>query len=495
MGYIEPIYCLRLNEMMNFFMLFKSPTIEVEWDDVIEREIKECYRGKSNHAVIPINLFSFLTGLGSAQPKRTNPTLVKSIMDYGYLIPRLYDTPELKLKITETRKYLSSEMLTEVSELMGVGLSVAVVSELYDIQRSTIRKCMDTNERRPDWECFLKDNRKMVVESKGSISKRTSNQQLRTAIGQKNSGHGDFGIATAAVLNEDVSSTMQMIDPPVIEEGNNPNRRYVYRAYHYSSLFSFLGDEELSDYYEKMAKRLSGTIDRIEMVEKEKMYNELYRDSPSITIGERSYSGHLYVTEENHFWFLGVDKQLLSFDGFIHYENIDTYGTIDEYGGKFIINSDGIIIGNITDSNLLIEFEPFSISKLSHEIITLNDIDSIRDSSFKRYVKYLLDKCSERTEWLKDGSLLANIDGKNQLFYFYHSRNVKKHDPSKKIIEVLMRFKSKRNGILVTNLKIPSGLFDFSIINREDFEKITSEMADINIIKEIFTRGFNEKTY
>lgn len=281
---------------------------------------------------------------------------------------------------------------------------------------------------------------------------------------------------------------MQMVDPPVIGEGNNPYKRYVYRAFHYSSLFSFLGDEELSNYYDKMAKRLSGMIDNTEMLEKEILYNELNRYAPSIIIHGRRYVGHIFGTQEDYYFFLGVDKQLLSFHGFMNYENIEEQHFMFRDNGVLIISPDGVIVGLIKNLNDYFEDEPDVNKVLSYDNIAITDIDTIRDSSFKRYIKYLLDKCSKSTEWLSDGSLQANINGKNRIFHFYHSRNVRLHYPSKRNIEVLMNYESNMNGTLVTNLEIPTGLLNYPVVDRRDLEQITSKMADSNIIKEVFAR-------
>ena len=298
--------------MINPVRLLSAPYIDVEWDNMVQASLKPYYRTLT-HARIPIRLFDLLKGIGSVQPRRVNPSWMSSMLDYGYLIERLDDTPDLKMKITETRTALGSEMLTEVSELMGVGLSVVVVSKLFDVQPSTIHKIIGVASRRPDWECLLKDNRILLVESKGTTNKATSTQQLKSAIEQKNAMQGDVKVAAASVLNEMVASKMMIVDPPVIEGGAaDKNKRHVFRAWHYTSLFSFLGDDVLSLYFEKMAKRLSGNIGVEEMEDKQLIFNELIYNAPSLTINNENYAGHLYGPIKEQFIFLGVDKKLLT---------------------------------------------------------------------------------------------------------------------------------------------------------------------------------------
>ncbi len=54
---------------MNIARLFSTPTIEVEWDNVVQRSVKIAYQG-TTHAQLPIRLFDLLLGLGSVQSKR-----------------------------------------------------------------------------------------------------------------------------------------------------------------------------------------------------------------------------------------------------------------------------------------------------------------------------------------------------------------------------------------------------------------------------------------
>ena len=137
--------------MLNPLRIFASPQIEVEWDDVVKNNLKPIYRTQNN-ARVPIRLFDLLKELGSVQSKRLHPSLMKSMMDYDYLFDLIENTPELKLRITDIKAYLGSEFLTVVSGDMGIGLSVVVTSQLFDVDKSTICKIIGTG-RRPDWKC------------------------------------------------------------------------------------------------------------------------------------------------------------------------------------------------------------------------------------------------------------------------------------------------------------------------------------------------------
>ena len=209
---------------MSLIQLFSEPTFEVELDPAIQGSLKPQYQQSNNvNVTLPIRLFDLLKNLGCVQPRRTKPSFLKSLMDYGYLLERLYSTPELKLKIQETREQMGSETLQEVSELMGIGLSVTVVSKLYDVQQSTIQKIIGVSSTRPDWKCCLKSGESLLVEAKGSSSRDTSKKQLTHAVEQEQAQNGDIKIATATILNETKASSMKIKDPTIFPEDNNGN--------------------------------------------------------------------------------------------------------------------------------------------------------------------------------------------------------------------------------------------------------------------------------
>ena len=469
---------------MNIVRLFSTLYLEVKWDNSVLANLKPRYRGQ-NQARIPIRLFNLLKGLGSVQSKRMNPSLLSTMMDYDYLIDRLKDSPELEVKIEETRTVLSSEMLTEVSELMGIGLSVAVVTELYDVQQSTISKIMGIASRRPDWRCVLTDNRVLLVEAKGTSNKNTSKQQLKDAVEQKMELNGDVRIAMATVLCENEISKMNVVDPPIIREPENVNRRHEYRAYHYASVFSFLGDDVLSLYFEKMAKRLSGRIKEREMNDKEQMYLALNYNAPRVTINHVEYAGHLYGPDDEKYLFLGVDRNLLSYQGFLDY--VDMAGeTITEYNGnQYILHPDGILVVIIHNPNSFLEENHIESMGVGLDEIALTDIDSIRGNSFKRYIKYLLDKCYGRTE-LVDGCIKTTYEGRSKIFVTCHVRNAGNHMGSWNQIEKMYELIEGKDAILVTNLLMPKEAFPFSYIDRSELDTIARAKGAVEIVRRVF---------
>ncbi len=412
-----------------------------------------------------------------------------SLMDYGYLLERLSDTPDLKLKITETRNQFGSEMLTEVSELMGIGLSVAVITELFDVQPSTIGKIINVPKRRPDWRCLLRDNRTLLVEAKGSIYKTKSKLQLNEAVEQKNAMQGDLKVATASLLNETHSSEMKIVDPPIFnDELPNNMKKHIFRAIHYASVFSFLGEDILSLYFEKMAKRLSGEIGNEEMADKELMFEELQYQSPSIVLNNKAYAGHLYGPTDNLFLFLGVNKDLLSYRGFTSFRDADEECLIEKGGNQYLIQSDGIIVVKVIDPDSFLSEHQIDSVGIGYDNIVLKDIDSIRDSSFKRYIKYLLEKRYGGVDVIDDGGLRVTINGELRTFYCYHLRNTKGKHPQPRTIRKMAEMMDGKYGVLVTNANIQREEMGFPCIVRADFEIIAEARADVDFLGEVFGR-------
>ena len=465
---------------------YKEPTLHVEWDDDVRESLKSIYR-TSSQADIPINLVDLLIGIGSVQSKRLQPSLQKTLMDYNFLLDYLSDDPKLKIKICETREILGSEFLKEVSEIMGIGLSVVVASKLFDILPSTVSKIKDTPQKRPDWRCFLNDNQTLIVEAKGSIKESTSKQQMKTAVGQKHAVAGGVRIAAATLLNETNGSSMIIKDPPVGEDkGDSIMRRHIFRANHYTSVFSFLGDEELCLYFDKMAKRLTGKIRTTEMDDKELMYRELTYRNPHIQVAGRSYAGHLYNISERHYIYLGVDSHLLSYQGFITYKDSDEEKRVFNEGNQYSIKPDGVIVANIQNPGAFMRAHHLESIQIGYDNIALSDIDSIRAFSFKRYVKYLLEKCYGETVWTEKGSLRVQSETSRKEFVVYHVQRRGDRPATWKQADRAFEYMQGKEGVLVTNLWLPREKFGLPCIDRTCFHRIAESRADRRVLEEVF---------
>lgn len=475
--------------MIHFFKYFKNLSIDVKWDEDVKQSLRPRYRS-ANQARINFMVSDLLIGIGYVQPKRLKPSPASSLIDYGYLIEKFEDSPELKLRINDIRTSLEGETLGKISEEIGVGLSVVITTKLFPVLKSTICRIKRTGGgERPDWKSLLNDNHSLQVEAKGCTSKGTRTSQLKKAIEQKNSLPADVSIAAATLLKEDNISEMIIKDPP--SSGDDPsavNRKLTYRAYHYTSVFSFMGEEALSIYFEKMAKRLSGEIKPNEMGDKEMIFNFLQSDAPSVKVGDDEFAGHLYGPIDNHYFFLGVNKKLLYYQGFMEFQDADEEIQIKKDGNLFVIHTDGILVVNVENYDSFNTEYHIESTGVSLDTFALTDLDSISASSFRRYVKYLLDKCDENTQWTKRETLIAIVNNLERAYFIFHVRNYKGRRNSFRTLMRIHEFMDGRQGVLVTNIKIPQGEFEFPCIDRTDFERIASTHADRDIVKEIFGR-------
>lgn len=472
--------------MIDFVKCFSSVEIDVNWDDEVKPSLRNRYNNL-NQARISIKIFDILFGLGSVQPKRLKSSWIYSLIDNENLIEKLVDSQELKLRINDIKNSLDSERLGKISEELGIGLSVAVISKLYDVQKSTITRIRGINVQRPDWRCLLNDNRVLQVEAKGSTSKDTRAKQLREAVGQKLALPADVHIAVASLLKEASISEMKIKDPPSNDNFQiDNNYRHVDRAYHYSSVFSFIGESVLSLYFEKMARRLSGEIGSDEMDDKELMFNFLNNDAPCVKIDEGEYVGHLYGPIDNQYMFLGVNKELLYYRGFMEFQDADEDKIIMKDGIQFMIYTDGILVARVGDYDSFYRVYHIASTGVSMDTVALNDLDSIRTNSFNRYVKYILDKCDANPKWESRGTLKAKINENERIYHILHIRYNKGERFPDRTLKRIKDFMKERQGVLVTNLRIPQEELDFPCIGRTDFERIASSHADINVVREVF---------
>src|SRR5581483_5077084 len=165
-------------------------------------------------------------------------------------------TNEFRVKINEVRNTLGSEVLTTISEDFGVGMSVIIALALFRIKESTIQRIYGT-DKRPDWQCQTRDNRLIVVESKGASSEAVQTGQRANAIRQKNRRQADVRVASLTLIRESDITLNKFIDPPSNADNMDAeSQRQVLRAGHYASVFSFLGHSALSRYFSQMRKRI-----------------------------------------------------------------------------------------------------------------------------------------------------------------------------------------------------------------------------------------------
>lgn len=465
-----------------FTTLFQNKKIQVNIDPLLLPHIKSADK-VTTQRIISFNLHQLIYHIGTIQSRRFAPSNRLKFLDKIDLIEKIYsNTNEFRIKIDEIRHINGSETLISISEDFGIGISVVVAESLFDIKRSTIQKIYGKG-RRPDWKCQLTDNRIFVAEGKGSTSIATSNSQQAHALDQKTREPGDIRVASLTVLNEDTISTNRYLDPPIENDNVKPEmQNHILRAGHYASVFSFLGNSRLSRYYSQMRKRIEGIITSPEQNFKDATFRELKFNDPTISFKEQDFVGSFYNIQNDQFLFVGVDKRLLSYKGFLSYKEFesDIEETIQD--NVFILYKDGVLVIEILNIHVFSDTVNISFIKNYQENITISDIDEMNEISFSKYFEYILKEngFSNLTEQTNRNNLFVDLCATkdNQIFYFEFKLFRNKHI-GREALQQISEFKSQLNNgklILITNAKLKNTHFDndnIIIIDRDKLDQLT----------------------
>jgi hypothetical protein len=465
-----------------FTTLFQNKKIQVNIDPLLLPHIKSADK-VTTQRIISFNLHQLIYHIGTIQSRRFAPSNRLKFLDKIDLIEKIYsNTNEFRIKIDEIRHINGSETLISISEDFGIGISVVVAESLFDIKRSTIQKIYGKG-RRPDWKCQLTDNRIFVAEGKGSTSIATSNSQQALALDQKTREPGDIRVASLTVLNEDTISTNRYLDPPIENDNVKPEmQNHILRAGHYASVFSFLGNSRLSRYYSQMRKRIEGIITSPEQNFKDATFRELKFNDPTISFKEQDFVGSFYNIQNDQFLFVGVDKRLLSYKGFLSYKEFesDIEETIQD--NVFILYKDGVLVIEILNIHVFSDTVNISFIKNYQENITISDIDEMNEISFSKYFEYILKEngFSNLTEQTNRNNLSFDLCATkdNQIFYFEFKLFRNKYI-GREALQQISEFKSQiKNGklILITNAKLKNTHFDndnIIIIDRDKLDQLT----------------------
>ncbi|WP_252810798.1 hypothetical protein [Flavobacterium sp. NRK1] len=342
---------------------------------------------------ISINLYKLIYSIGAIQTRRFAPSNRMKFLDKADLVEKIYsNTNEFRIKIAEIRQATGSETLKTISEDFGVGISVAISEKLFNIKTSTIQRIYG-NTKRPDWKCQMVDDRVLVVESKGAISIQTSNRQQANAIAQKNRETGDIKVASLTILNEDRISASRFIDPPISNGETSPiMENHILRAGHYASVFSFLGNSRLSKYYSQMRKRLEGSITLTEQNLKNRDFKDLLFNGPIVNYANKNFVGSFYKIGGQKFLFVGIDRELLSYEGFLNFREYEEDLDMENSNSHYILYKDGVLIIEINDIEQYSDIVDIQTINNYQDKITISDIDEMNELSFSKFFKYILEK-------------------------------------------------------------------------------------------------------
>lgn len=466
--------------------LFHNKNILVDIDPLLLPLIK-CADKVTNPRTISFNLYRLIYHIGTIQSRRFAPSNRLKIFDKIDLIEKIYtNTNEFRIKIDEIRQVNGSETLISISEDLGIGISVVIAESLFNVKRSTIQKIYGTGKR-PDWKCQLSDNRILVTEGKGATSIATSNTQEPNALIQKTKEPGDILVASLTVLNETAISTNRYLDPPIENNNVSPEmQNHILRAGHYASVFSFFGNSRLSRYYSQMRKRLEGIISSQEQNLKDQVFRELRYNDPTVFFRQQTFVGSFYKVENDKYIFVGADKRLLSYQGFISYTEFedDIEETIEE--NVFVLYKDGVLVIEIINIQAFSNIVNINRIKNFQENITISDIDEMNEISFSKYFEYILNEndFSNLGEQTISNDLFVDLiaSKENQTFYFEFKLFKSRRIQQSSIGQILEFSRSIEAGklVLVTNAKannIPVEIGNIVIIDRDKLDQITKNSS------------------
>ena len=468
---------------------FRNLTIEVTVDPLLLPTIDDTDKNTTVRT-ISFNLYKLIYAIGTIQTRRFAPSNRMKFFDKSDLIEKIYpDTNEFRVKLGELRDINGSEVLSTISEDFGVGISVVVAEAFYNIRFSTIQRIYG-HDKRPDWKCQTTDNRTLIIESKGTSYQFASIVLEKRALIQKIKRNGDVKIASISVFNEDNISTNRFLDPPILSEKiDSGMQNRILRAGHYSSVFSFLGIALLSRYYSQMRDRLLKSITPEQQIDKNNIYFRLRDNFPNIEFRRNNYTGSFYYLEGSKYIFIGIDRDLISYEGFLRF--IDYESEIDETINEnhYILFKDGILIieiknieafSSLVDTNQILNYQ---------DNITISDIDSMTESSFSKYFNYLLKQNGFETqkEYKSQKGIPDIIAFKNNARYAFEIKLFRHRKVNVEIFDQLLTNYQLINFdkvVLITNVKIINDLKikdkRIIIIDRYELIKILKSNLRLN---------------
>ncbi len=250
------------------------------------------------------------------------------------------DRHELRVSLDEDR---FAEQKQEISRYVGEGLSLVVAEKLYALQKSTITRIRRKgNASKPDF-MGLTPLLKVVWEAKGSMN-AISQKEITHAKAQKAKEPADIAFASLATLKSESVTEVRLEDPPALPLRGTELEQQRSRIRHYVNTFNFIGQTELSRYFELLGKRLEKDRNFPEFGSKIELFERIKTESIKITIKERSYLGNVERLGDSTFLYTGFDESLLSVQDFLSFGGYEDF-VFEQSENVFRITGDGICYG------------------------------------------------------------------------------------------------------------------------------------------------------
>lgn len=434
------------------------------------RNIYRVDRLTKNTFLVGINQYQLIYAIGTIQTRRYNPSNRQKFIDKSDLIEKIKEERELKVDLSEIRAKLDSERLGKISEDFGVGVAVLVADYLYGLNRSTLVKIPSTG-RRPDMKCLTKHNHEIIVESKGYSDYHNLMGQLGHATQQKNAVAADIHTVSLTLISEDEVCKNWFFDPPIINnEGDFELKTRLLKAEHYSAVFSFIGQSQLSKYFNYMGKKISDPTDTELINSKESLYKKIKNNYIKIDLFDHKYYGTIEQIDDEGYQFLGIDEELLSFYGFNNFIEGEVDKTDEKYGNFYYIYRDGICVGEIRNLEPLKDQLKNKKIKNYQEKTRITDIDTMNPLSFEKYANYLFHRNGYKVIKGNNETYTADliVSKGNEVYYV----ELKQVSNTKKVIK-MNNYLEDKVTIVITNGLVDDKNKNLIIIDRNQLKAIT----------------------
>lgn len=472
----------------NILSRFQNREIEVEIDNALSQYCRNQDLCSHTQPIrLSLNLYKLIIAIGTLVPKHYGfPTKRQKFTDFCYMLEWIQNDSEFKIQSTSAVRHIfGAEDLANISEHFGIGISVLLADAILDIDWSTIAKITADsngcrNRRRPDWRCLTNDGRRtVIVEAKGTTNSSTATSQRREASIQKNTIAGDMKIISSTVLNESSISKNYLLDPPAdpVDDINST----VLKATHYAEVFAFLGHAKLSRYFSLMHKRLSDNISTMEFSEKQNSYSEIIEKYASVDFNNAHYAGSFFKIDNNKYLFLGVDKELISFQYFITFKETREFES-ETNNNKYMLFSDGILIVIINNIDAFKDNVDISSIVFYQDHMTISDIDLIPSLAFENYTYYLFSQEGCEIEKNNENDFYFDYSlsyGNKKYFVKIKKSNSFKIDSS--LIESMKEIGNKEAiPVIITNAYIQNFNSKYAIyITRKELKQIVNKKTKI----------------
>lgn len=216
-------------------------------------------------------------------------------------------------------------------------------------------------------------------------------------------------------------------------------------------------------------------------IKKNNTFNELRTNDPIVYFQGKEFVGSFYEVGSDKYLFVGVDKRLLSFSGFIDFNDYpDDSDTFIEKNYYFLFK-DGVLIIEIEQIQEFSDIIRINEIENYQDKITVSDIDEMNEYSFSKYFIHLLKRngFTQIREEEKIGvyrvDLIASFNNTTYYFEFkiYKSKTLSRSDIEQ--VNIYSRNISNENFVLVTN----------AVIDNENVEYLNTTIIDRNGLKMI----------